>query len=84
VKLVETALRAPYAVIVGVLAIAVLGLTCVSRMPVDLLPQFRTPAVQVVTFYPGMPAEVMEKDITTRLERWTASRPALPGRSRAR
>jgi multidrug efflux pump subunit AcrB len=40
-------------------------------MPVDMLPQFQTPAVQVVTFYPGMPAEVMEKDITTRLERWT-------------
>jgi multidrug efflux pump subunit AcrB len=40
-------------------------------MPVDILPQFQTPAVQVVTFYPGMPAEVMEKDITTRLERWT-------------
>jgi multidrug efflux pump subunit AcrB len=71
VKLVDTALRAPYTVVVGVLAIAVLGLTCLSRMPVDILPQFRTPAVQIVTFYPGMPAEVMEKDITTRLERWT-------------
>lgn len=70
-KLVDTALRAPHTVIVGVLAVAVLGLTCLSRMPVDILPQFRTPAVQIVTFYPGMPAEVMEKDITTRLERWT-------------
>src|SRR5439155_1254980 len=37
----------------------------------DILPTFKTPAVQIVTFYPGMPAEVMEKDITTRLERWT-------------
>src|SRR5207253_861143 len=34
-------------------------------------PRFKTPAVQVLTLYPGMPAEVMEKDITSRLERWT-------------
>jgi multidrug efflux pump subunit AcrB len=65
VKLVDAALRAPYTVIVGVLMAVVIGLTCLSRLPIDILPQFRTPAVQIVTFYPGMPAEVMEKDITT-------------------
>lgn len=69
--LVAFSLRNPYAVIVGVLVILVLGITAAARMPVDILPMFTTPAVQVVTFYPGMPAEVMEKDITTRLERWT-------------
>src|SRR5215472_17819198 len=42
-----------------------------SRIPTDILPRFRTPAVQILTLYPGMPAEVMERDITTRLERWT-------------
>ncbi len=70
-RLVRFALDNPYTVIVGVLAVIVLGVTSAARMPVDILPQFQTPAVQVVTFYPGMPAEVMEKDITTRLERWT-------------
>ncbi len=70
-RLVTAALSAPYTVIVAVLAVIVLGLTSIGRMPVDMLPQFHTPAVQIVTFYPGMPAEVMEKDITTRLERWT-------------
>ncbi len=70
-RLVRFALANPYMVIVGVLAVMVLGVTCVGRLPVDMLPQFQTPAVQIVTFYPGMPAEVMEKDITTRLERWT-------------
>jgi multidrug efflux pump subunit AcrB len=71
VRLVRFALANPYLVVVGVLVVIVLGVTCVGRMPVDMLPQFQTPAVQIVTFYPGMPAEVMEKDITTRLERWT-------------
>ena len=40
-------------------------------MAVDILPQFKTSAVQVLTLYPGMPAEVIEKDITSRIERWT-------------
>src|SRR3989441_1375642 len=70
-RLVRFAPANPSTVIVGVLAIIVLGVTAAARVPVDILPQFQTPGVQVVTFYPGMPAEVMEKDITTRLERWT-------------
>src|SRR5713101_7832246 len=70
-RLVRFALANPSTVIVGVLAIIVLGVTSAARMPIDILPQFQTPAVQIVMFYPGMPAEVMEKDITTRLERWT-------------
>jgi len=69
--MVKAALRNPHAVIVLALAILVIGLTAISKLPTDILPTFKTPAVQVVTFYPGMPAEVMEKDITTRLERWT-------------
>ena len=69
--MVKAALKNPHAVIVLALAILVIGLTAISKLPTDILPTFKTPAVQVVTFYPGMPAEVMEKDITTRLERWT-------------
>jgi multidrug efflux pump subunit AcrB len=69
--LVRFALRNPYAITVGVLLVVVLGTVAATRMPIDVLPQFTTPAVQVVTFYPGMPVEVMEKDITTGLERWT-------------
>src|SRR5438876_6752927 len=69
--MVKRALNNPHAVIVFALAILVIGLTAVRRLPTDILPQFKTPAVQVLTLYPGMPAEVMERDITTRLERWT-------------
>jgi CzcA family heavy metal efflux pump len=69
--MIKAALKNPYAVIVLALAILVIGVTSITRLPTDILPIFRTPAVQVLTFYPGMPAEIMEKDITTRLERWT-------------
>src|SRR5262249_27168438 len=62
------------------LAILVLGLLTLGaipvdmpgvKIPVDILPVFKSPAVQVLTFYGGMPAEGMEKDITNRMERWT-------------
>ncbi|MBI3265439.1 MAG: efflux RND transporter permease subunit [Chlamydiae bacterium] len=69
--LIRNSLRNPYGVIVMGIAIFVLGLTVMGRIPTDLLPQFKTPAVQIVTFYPGMPAETIERDISTRLQRWT-------------
>ncbi|OHB74226.1 MAG: hypothetical protein A2W17_02165 [Planctomycetes bacterium RBG_16_41_13] len=69
--LIKLALKNPYLVIVMALAIAVIGVTSYTRIPADLLPIFKTPAVQIITFYPGMPAVVMERDITSRLERWT-------------
>ena len=69
--LVRAALRNPHLVIVFMLMLAVLGITGLERLPRDLLPIFQTPAVQIVTLYPGMAPEVVEKDITSRLERWT-------------
>jgi multidrug efflux pump subunit AcrB len=65
----------PYSVIVLALFIIVIGAVCLwgeKPIPVDLLPAYRTPAVQVLTLYPGMPAEIVERDMTNRLERWTS------------
>ncbi|MBW8042647.1 MAG: efflux RND transporter permease subunit, partial [Planctomycetes bacterium] len=70
-KAIEVGLKNPYFIAVVVLALIVVGVTTMTRIPADLLPQFNTPAVQIVTFYPGMPPEVMERDIMSRLERWT-------------
>src|SRR5216683_2243809 len=65
----------PYSVIVMALFIIVIGYVCLwgeKPIPVDLLPAYKTPAVQILTFYPGMPAEIVERDMTNRLERWTS------------
>jgi multidrug efflux pump subunit AcrB len=70
-KAIESGLRNPYLVVVAVLAVVVVGVVAFMRIPADLLPIFKTPAVQIITFYPGMPPEVMERDIMSRLERWT-------------
>ena len=69
--MVQGSLKNPHAVIVASLTVLLLGAVALTRIPTDILPAFETPAVQVLTLYPGMPAEVMEKDITSRLERWT-------------
>jgi len=72
--LIAWALENPHAVIVMSLTMAILGSLAFAEHPVDILPVFRSPAVQVLDVYGGMPAEGMEKDITTRMERWTGRR----------
>ncbi len=55
----------------------VIGLFALMKMPLDILPVFRLPAVMVVTTYTGMPPDMMEMDITNRLERWLAQASGL-------
>src|SRR5581483_5525183 len=69
--LIRASLENSHAVIVMALAIVVLGVLTLLAVPVDILPVFKSPAVQVLTFYGGMPAQGIEKDITNRMERWT-------------
>jgi multidrug efflux pump subunit AcrB len=63
-------IRNPYFIVVICLALAVIGVTSVVRMPVDLFPTINLPEVVVATFYSGMPPEDIETDITNPLERF--------------
>lgn len=54
----------------GALIVAILGISAFERMPVDVFPDMKMPAVVVATFYPGMPPTEIERDITTRFERF--------------
>lgn len=47
-----------------------IGVTTLSRMPIDLFPPINIPVVDVATFYSGMPPEDVETDITNRFERF--------------
>ncbi|MBV8678220.1 MAG: efflux RND transporter permease subunit [Planctomycetaceae bacterium] len=68
--LIRASLKNPYAVTVMCLTLVLLGGVAVRAIPIDILPVFKSPAVQVLTFYGGMPAASVEKDITNRMERW--------------
>jgi multidrug efflux pump subunit AcrB len=67
--LIRASLRNPIAVTVMVLTLLVLGVLATIVIPVDILPVFRSPALQAMIFYNGMPAASIEKNITARLER---------------
>ena len=76
--LISFSLRNPRAVTVLMLAIVLVGAVTLGLIPgtktliaQDILPVYRSPAVQVLTFYGGMAATSVEKDITSRMERWT-------------
>src|SRR5437667_434216 len=64
------AIHNPYFIVVVCLIIAVVGVTSMARMPVDMFPAMNFPVVVVATFYSGMPPEQIETDITSRFERF--------------
>jgi len=75
--MIRQSFKNPYLVLVFAIIVAVMAGVLIPRMPVDILPQFKKSAMQVLTLYPGMPAMVVEKDITSRMERWTGQSPGI-------
>jgi CzcA family heavy metal efflux pump len=75
--MIKLSFKNPYLVLVFAIIVALLAGVLIPRMPVDILPQFKKSAMQIITLYPGMPAEVVEKDITSRMERWTGQSPGI-------
>jgi multidrug efflux pump subunit AcrB len=73
--LIKASLRNPYMVATVVFMILFLGIISLHNIPVDILPVFKSPAVQVITYYQGMPASSIEKTITNRIERWVNQSP---------
>src|SRR6201996_7899489 len=63
-------IRNPYLIVVICMALSIMGVVSVARMPVDLFPAINLPEVVVATFYSGMPPEDIETDITNPLERF--------------
>ena len=70
-KLIELALDNPRAVTVVMLSVLVLGVLALTFVPMDVLPVYKSPAVQTLTFYSGMPAENVAGTVTNPMERMT-------------
>src|SRR4051794_26764337 len=68
--LIKGSLKNPHAIAVMALSLMVLGYLSIAKIPIDILPVFKSPAVQTLTFYGGMPADSVANDITNRMERW--------------
>ncbi len=69
--LIRASLGNPYAVTVMSLTFILVGGLSLWNIPIDILPVFKSPAVQTLTFYGGMSANSIANDISNRMERWT-------------
>ncbi len=67
-RLVDTAIKRPVSVIVGVLFVALFGLISLFRIPVQLTPDVDRPLVTVSTVWPGASPEEVEQEIVQRQE----------------
>ena len=67
-KLVESSIRLPVSVTVGVLLVALFGLLSLFRIPVQLIPDVEEPQVIVTTLWPGASPEEIETEIVQEQE----------------
>ncbi len=67
-NLSDIAIRRPVFTAMLSVAILVLGLLSLARLPTDLYPPVDFPIVLVQTIYPGAPPEDIERDVTRPLE----------------
>jgi CzcA family heavy metal efflux pump len=65
------AVRNAHFTIVFFLVLSILGVLSLVLLPKDLLPSANLPAVQIISFYPGMPVEHVEQELTFLYERYT-------------
>lgn len=71
------AVSRPVTVIMRVAAFILLGVICLLRLPVDLLPKVSLPTVTVITQWPNVAPEEIETQITRVVERAVSSAPNM-------
>ena len=63
----------PVAVTMWIASLVLLGLVCLTRLPVDLLPKVSLPTVAVITQWPNVAPEEIETQITRPVEQAVSS-----------
>lgn len=67
-KLAETSVKRPVTIIMTVLIVILLGTVSLTRLPIDLFPEFELPMAIVMTDYAGVGPQEIEKLITNPIE----------------
>ena len=67
-RIVDSAIKRPISVIVGVLFIALFGLISLFRIPVQLTPDVDRPLITITTLWPGAGPQEVEQEIVQRQE----------------
>jgi CzcA family heavy metal efflux pump len=69
--IVRFSISNPHFIVVACLIVVILGALALNALPKDLLPSANLPAVQILSFYSGMPVDHVDKNLTSRFERYT-------------
>ena len=67
----------PVAVTMRIAALVLLGAVCLSKLPVDLLPNVSIPTVSVVTQWPNVSPEEIETELTRPIEEAVSATPGV-------
>ena len=65
----KLALKNPIGVLMFGLALALLGIIGLQKIPLDLFPKVDVPVIMIGTLYPGAAPEVVERTVSYRIER---------------
>lgn len=76
-SLVSRAIRRPVTTVASTLAIILLGVVSLAKLPVSLLPDVTLPVLTVRTTYPGAAAEEMSRFVAEPIEEAIAATPGL-------
>ncbi|MEN6371810.1 MAG: efflux RND transporter permease subunit [Armatimonadota bacterium] len=76
-NIAKFAVSRPVAVVMQIAALVLLGIVCLMRLPVDLLPDVTMPMVSVTTQWPNVAPEEIEAQITRPIERAVSSVPGM-------
>ncbi|MDR2054190.1 MAG: efflux RND transporter permease subunit [Treponema sp.] len=67
-SIIDIAIKRPVTVLMGALALVVFGILAYTSLPVSLLPEAKTAIVTVQTLYPEASPQIVESQLTKRIE----------------
>ncbi|MCK5844308.1 MAG: efflux RND transporter permease subunit, partial [Victivallales bacterium] len=67
-NLAEVSIKRPVFISMIIMAVILLGVTALQRLPVEMFPEADIPYAMVITIYPGASPEEIESQITDKLE----------------
>jgi hydrophobic/amphiphilic exporter-1 (mainly G- bacteria), HAE1 family len=67
-SITEIVIKRPTLVVVVFSVLAILGVTCYTKLNYELIPKLSFPALSIVTIYPGASANEVESSVTKKLE----------------
>ena len=72
-SLINSSIKYPVTVIVGVLIAVLAGFVALSKVPVQLTPEVERPIITVTSVWPGASPEEIEKEIINKQEEYLKS-----------